>query len=183
MSCCGERYFFGCYSACDVVALPILATYTGTMTVIWTFAGNQITKEFEVEEDMAITLPNIFNENSTVDFQLEDENDDPVIFLDGETEWVCFRFENNESIAAAAQSATVKEINLLKNFKSEIDALREELEGLQEAVELCCENNQAIPSLSTAQRNAIISLEEGMVVYDNQLKVLMVFDGTNWLSL
>lgn len=130
MSCCGERYFFGCYSACDVVALPIVATYTGTMTVIWTFAGNQITKEFEVEQDMFIILPNVFNENSTIDFQLEDENDDPVIFVDGETEWVCFRFENNASIAAAAESVPVKEISELKKLKAELEALKIELEEL-----------------------------------------------------
>jgi hypothetical protein len=127
MSCCGERYFFGCYSACDVVLLPIVATYTGTMTVIWTFAGNQLTKTFQVEQDMPIVLPNVFNENSIIDFQLEDENEEAVIFVDGETEWACFRFENNASIAAAAESVPVKDISDLKKLKAELEALKLEL--------------------------------------------------------
>lgn len=40
-----------------------------------------------------------------------------------------------------------------------------------------------ILSLTSSERNAIISPSEALIVYDNTLKVLMVFDGINWISL
>lgn len=43
-------------------------------------------------------------------------------------------------------------------------------------------SNLQIPSLSSSQINAIVSPQKGMIVFDNELKILRTFDGTKWSS-
>src|SRR5690606_25299609 len=48
-----------CQSA---IALPIVAHETGTWTMVYDFAGNDVIQSIAVEEGEAVQVPNIFNE-------------------------------------------------------------------------------------------------------------------------
>lgn len=70
MTCCDNPVFLGCFNHCENIMLDLIALDTGTHHVVFRQFGVLNRQRFAAIQGAQFVIPNVFNENAEVTFQI-----------------------------------------------------------------------------------------------------------------
>ena len=79
--CCTSTMNLGCFGSCEDINTGIVAAMDGDYTVNAYFLAAVITQTVPLLTGEELIIPNIYNENATIIFNIQDPNGDDVTLL------------------------------------------------------------------------------------------------------